>query len=153
MPSARVGATPGGSSCDTAEVNVNRIRKIVIVGGGTAGWMTAAALAQAVDLRQCSVQLVESDDIGIIGVGEATIPTIHWFNQIIGLDEREFMKETQATYKLGIEFRGWPEPGRRCFHPFGRFGFPSDGITFQHRWLRAQLEGHPDNFEDYSLNT
>jgi tryptophan halogenase len=134
-------------------VKDNRIGKIVIVGGGTAGWMTAAALSTAIDLRQCSVTLIESDDIGTIGVGEATIPTIHWFNQMVGLDEREFMKETQATYKLGIEFRGWTQPGHRYFHPFGRFGFPSDGITFQHRWLRAQLEGHADNFEDYSLNT
>ena len=120
-------------------VKDNRIGKIVIVGGGTAGWMTAAALSTAIDLKQCSVTLIESDDIGTIGVGEATIPTIHWFNQIVGLDEREFMKATQATYKLGIEFRGWTEPGHRYFHPFGRFGFPGDGITFQHRWLRAQL--------------
>src|ERR1700722_18554785 len=133
--------------------NENRIREIVIVGGGTAGWMTSAALAQAVDLRQCSIQLVESDDIGIIGVGEATIPTIHWFNQIIGLDEREFMRETKATFKLGIEFVGWAAPRQSYLHPFGRYGFPSDGISFQHRWLKARLDGLDDNFEDYSLNT
>src|SRR3984885_15284694 len=153
MPSARVGATPGGSSCDTAEVNENRIRKIVIVGGGTAGWMTAAALAQAVDLRQCSVQLVESDDIGIIGVGEATIPTIHWFNQIIGVDEKEFMRETKATFKLGIEFQNWGKPDHAYFHPFGRYGFAGDGVPFQHRWFKGRLEGLADDFEDYSLNT
>jgi tryptophan halogenase len=99
------------------------------------------------------VTLIESDDIGTIGVGEATIPTIHWFNQLVGLNEKEFMKETQASYKLGIEFNDWTRPGHRYFHPFGRYGFPADGISFQHRWLRAQLEGHPDNFEDYSLNT
>jgi tryptophan 7-halogenase len=137
----------------TVPVHENRIRKIVIVGGGTAGWMTAAALSSAIDLRQCSVTLIESDEIGTIGVGEATIPTIHWFNQIVGLDEREFMKATQASYKLGIEFKDWTYPGHRYFHPFGRFGYPGDGVTFQHRWLRAQLEGHTDNFEDYSLNT
>ena len=131
----------------------NRIRKIVIVGGGTAGWMSAAALANAVDLRQCSIDLVESDEIGIIGVGEATIPTIHWFNQVIGLDEREFMRETKATFKLGIEFVGWSASRDSYLHPFGRYGFPSDGISFQHRWLKARLGGLDDNFEDYSLNT
>jgi tryptophan 7-halogenase len=153
MPAAHVSGTQGESSCDTLDVNENRIRKIVIVGGGTAGWMTAAALAQAVDLRQCSVQLVESDDIGIIGVGEATIPTIHWFNQIIGLDEKEFMRETKASFKLGIEFVGWAAPRQSYLHPFGRYGFPSDGISFQHRWLKGRLDGLDDNFEDYSLNT
>jgi tryptophan 7-halogenase len=134
-------------------VSDNRVRSIVIVGGGTAGWMTAAALAHAVEPRHCALQLVESDEIGTIGVGEATIPTIHWFNQIIRLDEKEFMRETQATFKLGIEFTDWSAPGKRYLHPFGRYGLPSDGISFQHRWLKAQLGGFHDNFEDYSLNT
>jgi tryptophan halogenase len=130
-----------------------RVRKIVILGGGTAGWMTAAALAQAIDRRQCQVSLIESDDIGIIGVGEATIPTIHWFNQIVGLNEKEFMRETKATYKLGIEFRNWAKPGHGYIHPFGRYGFPGDGVSFQHRWIKARLDGLAENFEDYSLNT
>jgi len=130
-----------------------RIRKIVIVGGGTAGWMTAAALAQALDAQQCSVTLVESDDIGTIGVGEATIPTIHWFNRLIGLDEREFMRKTQATFKLGIEFEGWTGDGQSYFHPFGRYGAGQDGVSFQHRWFKAQLDGYRDNFEDYSVST
>jgi tryptophan halogenase len=134
-------------------VGDRRIGKIAIIGGGTAGWMTAAALAHALDARACSITLVESDDIGTIGVGEATIPTIHWFNQLVGLNEREFMRETQGSYKLGIEFKNWTKPGHRYFHPFGRYGFPQDGISFQHRWIRAQLEGQVDNFEDYSLNT
>src|SRR3984893_7383313 len=130
-----------------------RVGKIVIVGGGTAGWMTAAALAQAVDPRQCRIVLIQSDDIGIIGVGEATIPTIHWFNQIVGLNEKEFMRETKATFKLGIEFRNWAKPDHTYLHPFGRYGFPGDGVSFQHRWIKARLEGLDDNFEDYSLNT
>jgi tryptophan 7-halogenase len=131
----------------------NRVRKIVILGGGTAGWMTAAALSQALDGRQCRIDLIESDDIGIIGVGEATIPTIHWFDQMVGLDEKEFMQETRATFKLGIEFRDWSRLNHRYFHPFGRFGFPSDGLSFQHRWIKAYLEGRVRAFEDYSLNT
>ena len=134
-------------------MNDNRIRKIVIVGGGTAGWMTAAALTHALNLSRCSVTLVESDDIGTIGVGEATIPTIHWFNQIVGLNEKEFMQATKATFKLGIEFQNWARPNHTYFHPFGRYGFPADGVSFQHRWIKARLEGLTDNFEDYSLNS
>lgn len=130
-----------------------RVTKVVIVGGGTAGWMTAAALAQALDMRRCSVSLVESDDIGIIGVGEATIPTIHWFNQLIGLDEKDFMRKTQATYKLGIEFVGWTPQRASYLHPFGRYGAPADGPTFQHRYIRARLEGAKEDFEQYSLTT
>jgi tryptophan 7-halogenase len=131
----------------------NHVRKVVIVGGGTSGWMTAAALGQALDARQCQIALVESDDIGTIGVGEATIPTIHWFNKIVGLEEREFMRSTRATFKLGIEFRDWARPGHTYFHPFGRYGAPQDGVSFQHRWIKARLEGLEDPFEDYSLNT
>ena len=130
-----------------------RVTQVVIVGGGTAGWMTAAALAQALDLRACAVSLVESDDIGIIGVGEATIPTIHWFNQLVGLDEKEFMRKTQATYKLGIEFTDWTAARHSYLHPFGRYGFAADGASFQHRWIRARLEGSTEDFEKYSLTT
>jgi tryptophan 7-halogenase len=130
-----------------------RVTQVVIVGGGTAGWMTAAALAQTLDLRSCAVSLVESDDIGIIGVGEATIPTIHWFNQLVGLDEKEFMRKTQATYKLGIEFTDWTAARHSYLHPFGRYGFAADGASFQHRWIRARLEGTAEDFEKYSLTT
>jgi tryptophan halogenase len=130
-----------------------RIKKVVILGGGTAGWMTAAALSKAVDGQSCAIALVESDAIGTIGVGEATIPTIHWFNQIVGIDEKEFMRETKATFKLGIEFRNWAKENHSYIHPFGRYGFPNDGISFQHRWIKARLEGLDDDFEDYSLNT
>jgi len=134
-------------------MNNARVTRVVIVGGGTAGWMTAAALAQALDTRNCSIALVESDEIGIIGVGEATIPTIHWFNQLIGLDEKEFMRKTQATYKLGIEFVDWTPSRATYLHPFGRYGAPADGPSFQHRYIRARLEGSTEDFEKYSLTT
>ena len=130
-----------------------RVRSIAILGGGAAGWMTAAALAKAVDPQLCRIDLIESDEIGIIGVGEATIPTIHWFNQLLGLDEAEFMRETKATYKLGIEFRDWARPGHAYFHPFGRFGGPNDGTAFHHRWIKARLEGLDTDLARYSLTT
>ncbi len=134
-------------------MNERRIRSIVIVGGGTAGWMTAAALAKINEARAFSVTLIESDEIGTIGVGEATIPTIHWFNQLIGLDERAFLRETKATFKLGIEFAGWSSPAKSYFHPFGSYGAPGDGSMFYHRWLKAKLEGQDTGFEAYSLAT
>jgi tryptophan halogenase len=130
-----------------------RIRRVVILGGGTAGWMTAAALSKAGEGRLFDITLIESDAIGTIGVGESTIPTIHWFNQLVGLDEAQFMRETQATYKLGIEFVDWTKPGHRYFHPFGRYGAPPDGPMFLHHFIRARLEGLEDPFEDYSLGT
>ena len=127
------------------------IRTVVILGGGTAGWMTAAALARALKGSGRRVLLVESDEIGIVGVGEATIPTIHWFNQIVGLDERRFMAETKATYKLGIEFTGWNGPGSVFLHPFGTFGPPGDGVMFLHRLIRARMGGLAGGNEEFSL--
>ncbi|MGH9644329.1 MAG: tryptophan 7-halogenase, partial [Terriglobales bacterium] len=88
----------------------DRIRRVAILGGGTAGWMCAAALSK-ISARIFDVTLIESDEIGIIGVGEATIPTIHWFNQFVGLNSDEFMRETRASFKLGIEFVDWYSPG------------------------------------------
>ncbi len=129
----------------------NRIRRIVILGGGTAGWMSAAALSRALAGQRVAITLVESDTIGTIGVGEATIPTIHWFNQIIGLDERQFMAETKATVKLGIEFVGWNGEGSRYFHPFGTFGPPGDGTMFLHRLIRGRMDGDTAPAEAYSL--
>jgi tryptophan halogenase len=129
----------------------NRIRQIVILGGGTAGWMTAAALARGLHGTGTAIRLVESEEIGTIGVGEATIPTIHWFNQIVGLDEAQFMAETGATYKLGVEFVGWNGEGSRYLHPFGTFGPPGDGVMFLHRLIRARLAGFEAPTEEYSL--
>jgi tryptophan 7-halogenase len=130
-----------------------RIRKIVILGGGTAGWMAAAALAKVNKPKLFDITLIESDDIGIVGVGEATIPTIHWFNQLADIDEAALLRETQATYKLGIEFVGWNGDASAYFHPFGRYGGPADGPMFYHRWIRARLEGDTHSHDDYSLTT
>jgi tryptophan 7-halogenase len=130
-----------------------RIRKIVILGGGTAGWMTAAALAKVNSPPQFTITLIESDDIGTIGVGEATIPTIHWFNRLVDLNEADLIRDTRATYKLGIEFVDWNGTGSRYFHPFGHYGGPHDGSLFYHRWIRAKLAGASRSHTDYSLST
>ncbi len=115
--------------------------RIVIVGGGTAGWMTAALMSRRLSSNDYTVTLVESDEIGIVGVGEATLPHIKIFNDLLGLDEAEFMRDTRATFKLGIEFRDWTRPGDRYIHPFGAFGEPWGGIEFQHHWLRVKASG------------
>jgi tryptophan halogenase len=127
------------------------VSRVVILGGGTAGWMTASALARTLG-RSISITLLESDEIGIVGVGEATIPTIHWFNELIGLDERAFFKATGASFKLGIEFVDW-RPGRTYFHPFGQYGATLPGVAFQHRWLKARREGLDLPLEAFSLAT
>ncbi|MDB5694269.1 MAG: tryptophan halogenase [Alphaproteobacteria bacterium] len=117
--------------------------RIIIVGGGTAGWMAAAGLRRQLEPGDYRITLIESDEIGTVGVGEATLPHIKLFNDMLGLDEAEFMRETQATFKLGIEFCGWDRPGSRYIHPFGAFGEPWGGVEFQHHWLRLQAAGRP----------
>ena len=114
---------------------------IVILGGGTAGWMSAAAFRGRLPLQDYSITLVESDEIGTVGVGEATLPHIKAFNDLLGIDESDFMRRTRATFKLGIEFCGWDCDGERYVHPFGAFGEPWGGVEFQHHWLRARLAG------------
>jgi len=125
--------------------------RIVIVGGGTAGWMTAAAFASVFGSAHRNIRLIESSEIGIVGVGEATLPHIRFFNRRIGIDERELMAKTQATFKLGIEFRDWARLGDSYIHPFGAYGSRIGGIGFHHYWLRRHLAGDTTNIAEYSL--
>lgn len=112
------------------------LQKVVIVGGGTAGWMCAAACARLLGPRGPRVIVVESDEIGTVGVGEATIPTLHIFNDLLGIDEATFLSRTMGTFKLGIEFDGWHRPGSAYLHPFGRHGLDRIDAKFHQMWLR-----------------
>ncbi|HEY3814449.1 MAG TPA: tryptophan halogenase family protein [Caulobacteraceae bacterium] len=123
-----------------------QVRDVVIVGGGTAGWMAAAALAKVIGTSTHTITLIESDLIGTVGVGEATIPPITLFNKLLGFNEDEFIRETNATFKLGIEFIGWGREDHSYIHPFGLFGVDLGGIAFSHHWLRwVKNGGDPDN--------
>src|SRR3954469_139908 len=125
--------------------------RIVIVGGGSAGWMCAAACAQVLHPQRYTLTLIESDDIATVGVGEATLPALRDFNELLKLDEAQFMRETQGTFKLGIEFRDWDRPGQHYVHPFGSFGQLWGGIEFQHPWMRAPQRGlSPAPLAEYS---
>ena len=127
------------------------VRSIVIVGGGTAGWMAAAAFAKLLMPSGIEVHLVESKAIGTIGVGEATIPQLINFNAMLEIDEDAFVRATHATYKLGIEFVDWLRPGHRYFHPFGSYGLPMLGIDFQHFWLKGRHLGVTESLDDYAV--
>jgi tryptophan 7-halogenase len=125
--------------------------RVLIVGGGTAGWMTAAALSRLLPPRVASIRLLESAEIGTVGVGEATVPHIRFFNARLGLDEADFMARTRATFKLGIEFRNWRRIGDSYIHPFGAFGRDLAGVPFHHHWVRAHRSGSVRPLESYSL--
>ncbi len=127
-----------------------RLRDILVLGGGSAGWMTAAALAKAVG-RNCRITLVESEAIGIVGVGEATIPPLKLFNHMLGLDENDFVRRTQGSFKLGIEFIGWSRPGARYLHPFGRYGADFDFVPLYQYWFAARARGEAGELGDYSV--
>lgn len=129
----------------------SRIEKIVIVGGGTAGWMTAAAFSKVLNKDNVNIVLVESDQIGTVSVGEATIPQISLFNKILGIDENEFLSKTNGTFKLGIEFIDWRKKNHRYMHPFGNFGTDMEAIQFHHYWLKMFNQGQAPDIENYSL--
>ena len=126
------------------------IERVAIVGGGSAGWMVAALLANT--LRgKCRIELIESEEIGIVGVGEATIPPIRRFNQMLGIDEIEFLRATHGSFKLGIDFQGWGKAGHRYFHPFGTFGIEFDGVPFHQFWVRERMAGRAGPIDEYSM--
>lgn len=124
--------------------------RVVIAGGGTAGWIAAAALVRQLG-PLVTVTLVESDDIGTVGVGESTIPTARSFHAFLGIDEAAFMRATQASFKLGIQFENWRQVGERYFHPFGSVGRSVAIADFQHFWLEARAHGIDGAYGDYSL--
>lgn len=129
------------------------IKEIVIVGGGTAGWMVASALSILLRDPSVRIRLIESEEIGTVGVGEATIPHIRYFNQLLGLNENDFLKKTNATFKLGIEFVNWGQIGDRYFHSFSPYGYNMDGIHFHHFWLRHAMHGDVPHADEYNLQT
>ncbi|GAB2526800.1 tryptophan halogenase family protein [Microbulbifer agarilyticus] len=126
------------------------LKKIVIAGGGTAGWMAAAALSRLMG-KELDVTLVESEQIGTVGVGEATIPTLVFFHRLLGIDEKAFLSATQGTYKLGIRFENWRDLGKDYLHAFGVTGKDCWACGFQHFWMRARDMGIAGDFGDYCL--
>ena len=127
------------------------IKKIVVVGGGTAGWMAASAIAILMNDPRVSIRVIESKAIGTVGVGEATIPHIRYFNHLLRLDEAEFLRKTKATFKLGIEFINWGRLGDAYIHPFGPYGYNMDGVHFHHYWLRHIRKAGAPHIDDYNL--
>lgn len=127
------------------------IERVVIVGGGTAGWIAAAAMAKLLP-PQIDITLIESDAIGTVGVGEATIPQIRRLNAILGLDEDEFIAQTRGSFKLGIEFNNWGRIGDSYLHTFGDAGINLANLHFHQYWLRARAEGSTASLWDYSLH-
>jgi tryptophan halogenase len=131
----------------------DRLKSIVIVGGGTAGWMAAAALAHTLKDSGCAIALVESEDIGTVGVGEATVPHLRAFNDSLRIDEVEFVRAVRGTFKLGIQFVDWARIGDRYVHGFGSIGHDYRSLPFHQYWLKLHFSGQAHDLGDYSLNT
>jgi tryptophan 7-halogenase len=129
-----------------------QIKRIAIVGGGTAGWMAASILARALPGTGTVITVIESPDIGTVGVGEATIPPIIDLLRFLSINEGDFVKHTQSTYKLGIKFTNWAQAGHSYWHPFGSFGAMINLRPFFHAWHKARYEGLAPRFNDFSMN-
>ena len=130
-------------------VTTEKVTKVVIVGGGTAGWMAAASLSRLIG-KNIHVSLIESDEIGTIGVGEATIPTMMTLHQLLKIDEREFLSAVQGTFKLGISFENWKDINEDYIHSFGFTGQDCWAGGFQHFWLKGKQRGISEDFGHYS---
>lgn len=128
----------------------NKIQKVVIAGGGTAGWMAAAAISKLLG-KNLDITLVESDEIATVGVGEATIPTLQYFHQLLNINEAEFLKETHGTFKLGINFEGWRDVNEDYLHAFGVTGKDCWAAGFQHFWTKGRQKGIASEYGDYCL--
>jgi tryptophan halogenase len=130
------------------QTSKQKVKNVIIVGGGTAGWIAAAALSKQLG-KLLNITLIESDQLGTVGVGEATIPPMRIFHSLLGINEAEFMRETSATFKLGIAFENWRDTGHEYIHSFGRTGQESYLADFHHFWLRSQKAGIQSEFGDY----
>jgi tryptophan halogenase len=136
----------------SVDADTNSIRSVAILGGGTAGWMTASALAKSFGSK-LRIQLVESEQIGTVGVGEATVPHLSAFNRLLEIDEADFVRETKGTFKLGIQFNDWGRIGESYVHGFGTIGRDLGLLPFHQYWLKAHQRGRARDIGQYSLNT
>ena len=132
------------------EVDPQAVKRVVIAGGGTAGWMVAAALSKVLG-KLLNIQLIESDDIGTVGVGEATIPSLLTFHSLLDINEQDFMAATQATFKLGINFENWRNVNQNYFHSFGLTGKDHWTAGFQHFWMKGRERQLAADYGDYCL--